>query len=50
MMKCVTPNEGCAILQDIHAGICGSHVGTRLLVGKTYRQGFYSPMLVPIKH
>jgi hypothetical protein len=37
LMKCVTPDEGCAILQDIHAGICGSHAGTISLVGKTYR-------------
>jgi hypothetical protein len=35
LMKCITPDEGCAILQDIHAGICGSHVGARSLVGKT---------------
>jgi hypothetical protein len=35
--------EGCAILHDIHSGICGSHVGARMLVGKTYRHGFYWP-------
>jgi hypothetical protein len=41
LMKCMTPDEGCAILQDIHAGICGSHTGDRSLVGKAYRQGFF---------
>jgi hypothetical protein len=45
-MKCITPNEGCAILQDIHAGICGSHVGARSLVGKAYRQGFFLPTAI----
>jgi hypothetical protein len=42
-MKFITPDEGCAILQDIHDGICGSHVGARSLVGKAYRQGFFWP-------
>jgi hypothetical protein len=46
LMKCITPDEGCAILQDIHAGICGSHVGARSLVGKPYRQGFFWPTAV----
>jgi hypothetical protein len=39
MMKCVTPNEGCAILQDIHARICGSHVGAISLVGENIQIG-----------
>jgi hypothetical protein len=43
LMKCITPDEGCAILQDIHVGICGSHTGARSLVGKPYRQGFFGP-------
>jgi hypothetical protein len=45
-MKCVTPDEGHAILQDIQVGICGSHVGTKVLVGKTYKQGFYWPTII----
>jgi hypothetical protein len=46
LMKCVTPNKGFAILQDIHAEICSSHADARSLVGKTYRQGFYWPTTV----
>jgi hypothetical protein len=46
LMKCITPNEGCAILQDIHAWICGSHAGAISLVGKTYMQGFFWPTIV----
>jgi hypothetical protein len=42
-MKCITADEGCTILQDIHVGICGSHVGGRSLMGKAYRQGFFWP-------
>jgi hypothetical protein len=41
LRKCITPDEGCSILQSIHAGVCGSHVGARSLVGKTYRHGFF---------
>jgi hypothetical protein len=42
-MKCITPDEGCAILQDIHTGICGSHTVARSLEGKAYRQEFFCP-------
>jgi hypothetical protein len=45
-MKCITLDEGCAILQDVHAGVCGSHVGARSLIGKTYKQGFFWPTTV----
>jgi hypothetical protein len=45
-MKCITPNEGYGILQDIHAGICGSHVGARVLVGKTCMQGLFWPTTI----
>jgi hypothetical protein len=40
-MKCITPDEGCAILQGIHVMICGSHTGARSLMGKAYRNGFF---------
>jgi hypothetical protein len=45
-MKCITPDEGCAILQDIHAWICGGLTGGSSLVGKAYRQGFFWPTAV----
>jgi hypothetical protein len=45
-MKCITPDEGYVISQDIHVGICGSHVGARSHIGKTYRQGFFWPTAV----
>jgi hypothetical protein len=46
LMKCITPDEGCAILQDIHTGICDSHAGARSLMGKAYRQGIFWPTTV----
>jgi hypothetical protein len=42
----ITPDEGCAILHDNHAGICGSHVGARSRMGKAHRQGFFWPTAV----
>jgi hypothetical protein len=41
LMKFITPDKGCAILQNIHIEIYGSHAGVRSLMGKTYRQGFF---------
>jgi hypothetical protein len=34
-------------LQDVHAGVYGSHAGAKSLVGKTYRHGFFWPTVVP---
>jgi hypothetical protein len=45
-MKCITPEDGCSILQDIHTGICASHTFERSLIGKAYRQGFFWPTVV----
>jgi hypothetical protein len=45
-MKSITLDEGWIILQDICASVCGSHVGARSLMGKTYRQEFFWPTAV----
>lgn len=42
-LLCISTNEGKKLLQDIHEGICGAHIGSRALVGKAFRQGFYWP-------
>src|SRR4051812_28349315 len=39
--RCVSPEEGREILNEIHSGDCGHHVGSRSLVAKAYRHGFY---------
>jgi hypothetical protein len=31
------------LMKEIHAGLCGSHIGSRPLLGKVFRQGFYCP-------
>ena len=30
-------------MAEIHGGICGSHIGSKALAGKAFRQGFYWP-------
>jgi hypothetical protein len=33
--------EGQELMKEIHAGLCGAHIGFRPLLGKVFRQGFY---------
>ena len=39
--RCVSPEEGCKILREIHEGDCGHHAGSKSLVAKAFRHGFY---------
>jgi len=39
--RCVSPEEGQEILREIHAGDCGHHAGSKSLVAKAFRHGFY---------
>jgi hypothetical protein len=41
LLKCLSRTEGIELMKDIHAGLCGSHIGSRPLLGKVFRQGFY---------
>jgi hypothetical protein len=43
LLKCLSRNEGQELMKEIHAGLCGSHIGSRPLLGKVFRQGFYWP-------
>ena len=38
---CISPEEGREILQEIHEGDCGHHAGSKSLVAKAFRHGFY---------
>ena len=38
---CVSSEEGCEILREIHEGDCGHHAGSKSLVAKAFRHGFY---------
>ena len=42
-MKCIPQEDGLELLSEIHGGMCGSHVRSRALAGKAFRQGFFWP-------
>jgi hypothetical protein len=43
LLKCLSRTEGIELMKEVHAGLCGSHIGSRPLLGKIFRQGFYWP-------
>ena len=42
-LRCISREEGQKLLTDIHEGTCSSHVASRALAGRAFRQGFYWP-------
>jgi hypothetical protein len=40
-MWCITWEEGCDLLTEVHGGECTNHASFRMLVGKTFRHIFY---------
>jgi hypothetical protein len=38
---CITWEEGCDMLTEVHGGECGNHAFSRTLVGKAFRHEFY---------
>ncbi|XP_020192361.1 uncharacterized protein [Aegilops tauschii subsp. strangulata] len=40
-LRCISPEEGQQILQEIHSGTCGHHASSRTLVAKAFRAGFH---------
>jgi ribonuclease HI len=43
LLKCLSRAKGIELMKEIHAGLCGFHIGSRPLLGKVFRQGFYWP-------
>jgi ribonuclease HI len=43
LLKCLSRNEEHELMKEIHAGLCGAHIGSKPLLGKVFRQGFYWP-------
>jgi hypothetical protein len=43
IMRCITREEGCELLVEVHGGECGNHAPSRTLVSKAFRHGFYWP-------
>jgi hypothetical protein len=43
LMRCITREEGCDLIAEVHGGECGKHASSRTLIGKAFRHGFYWP-------
>lgn len=43
--KCVTPEKGNDVLDDLHQGFCGLHIGGKALAKKAVRQGYFWPTM-----
>jgi hypothetical protein len=41
LLKCFSRTEGQELMKEIHARLCRAHIGSRSLLGKVFRQGFY---------
>ena len=44
-LKCVEESEAKYILEEIHEGVCRDHVGSRSLVSKIVRTGYFWPTM-----
>ncbi|XP_056695356.1 uncharacterized protein [Spinacia oleracea] len=45
LLRCVTPEKGHEVLEDLHQGLCSSHIGGRALAEKALRTAYYWPTL-----
>ncbi|XP_056690031.1 uncharacterized protein [Spinacia oleracea] len=45
LLRRVNPEKGKEILDDLHQGLCSSHIGGRALAEKALRTGYYWPTL-----
>ncbi|XP_015933178.1 uncharacterized protein LOC107459462 [Arachis duranensis] len=45
LLKCVPTSRTAVVLEEVHNGICGNHLGDRSLARKVIRAGFYWPIL-----
>jgi len=43
MLKCISREQGIQLLSEMHAGMCGAHMGPHEITHKAMRQGFYWP-------
>ena len=44
-LKCVDEDEAKYILKEVHEGVCRDHVGSRSLVSKVIRTGYFWPIM-----
>ncbi|KAA3465532.1 RVT_3 domain-containing protein [Gossypium australe] len=45
LLQCFAPLEAKYVIREIHEGICGDHLGEKLLAQKVLRQRYYWPIV-----
>jgi ribonuclease HI len=43
LMRCITREEGCELLTEVHGGECENHASSHTLIGKAFQHRFYWP-------
>jgi hypothetical protein len=46
LLHCLSRDEGKELLAETHSGVCRGHIGSRSLIAKVLRQGFYWPSII----
>jgi hypothetical protein len=46
LLHWVSRDEGKELLTQTHSGVCGGQIGSRALIAKVFRQGFYWPSII----
>ena len=44
-LTCLAPEEADYVVKEVHEGICGNHSGSRSLMHKLIRAGYYWPTM-----
>ncbi|XP_016164614.1 uncharacterized protein LOC107607148 [Arachis ipaensis] len=45
LLKCLNTEEAREVMDEVHEGICGNHIGGRALAAKIVRTGYYWPTM-----
>ncbi|XP_020229044.1 uncharacterized protein LOC109810075 [Cajanus cajan] len=45
LLRCLTTSQAQRVMDEVHSGMCGSHIGGRALVYKVARAGYFWPSL-----
>nr|XP_025680553.1 uncharacterized protein LOC112782405 [Arachis hypogaea] len=43
LLKCLSKDEAKEVMDEVHEGVCGNHIGGRALAAKIVRTGYYWP-------
>ena len=44
-MRCVEEEEAKYVLEEVHKGVCGDHMGAKSLVIKIMKVGYFWPLM-----